>query len=45
LKIISWICIGFIELVRGVPLITILFMMDLMLPLFLPAEIRVESVI
>jgi general L-amino acid transport system permease protein len=45
LPIISWICIGFIELVRGVPLITILFMMDLMLPLFLPAEIRVESVI
>ena len=45
LPIVSWICIGFIELVRGVPLITILFMMDLMLPLFLPAEIRVESVI
>ena len=45
LPIISWICIGFIELVRGVPLITILFMMDLMLPLFLPSEIRVESVI
>ena len=45
LPIVSWFCIGFIELVRGVPLITILFMMDLMLPLFLPAEIRVESVI
>jgi general L-amino acid transport system permease protein len=45
LPIVSWICIGFIELVRGVPLITILFMMDLMLPLFLPSEIRIESVI
>lgn len=45
LPIVSWFCIGFIELVRGVPLITILFMMDLMLPLFLPAEIRIESVI
>ena len=45
LRIISWFSIGFIELVRGVPLITILFMMDLMLPLFLPAQIRVESVI
>ncbi len=45
LPIVSWICIGFIELVRGVPLITILFMMDLMLPLFLPAEIRIEGVI
>jgi general L-amino acid transport system permease protein len=45
LPIVSWISIGFIELVRGVPLITILFMMDLMLPLFLPAEVRVEGVI
>ncbi len=45
LPIVSWICITFIELVRGVPLITILFMMDLMLPLFLPAGIRVEGVI
>lgn len=45
LPIVSWICIGIIELVRGVPLITILFMMDLMLPLFLPSQIRVESVI
>ena len=45
LPVVSWICIGFIELVRGVPLITILFMMDLMLPLFLPAGIRIEGVI
>ena len=45
LPIVSWICVGFIELVRGVPLITILFMMDLMLPLFLPSGIRVEGVI
>ena len=45
LPIISWFSVGFIELVRGVPLITILFMMDLMLPLFLPSQIRVEGVI
>ena len=45
LPIVSWFSIGFIELVRGVPLISILFMMDLMLPLFLPAQIRVEGVI
>lgn len=45
LPIISWISIGFIETVRGVPLITILFMMDLMLPLFLSSEIRIESII
>lgn len=45
LPIVKWFSIGFIELVRGVPLITILFMMDLMLPLFLPSGIRVEGVI
>ena len=44
LPIITWFSVGFIELVRGVPLITILFMMDLMLPLFLPATIRIDSV-
>ncbi|MBT3322379.1 MAG: amino acid ABC transporter permease [Anaerolineae bacterium] len=45
LPIITWFSVGFIELVRGVPLISILFMMDLMLPLFLPSGIRVEGVI
>ncbi len=38
-------CIGYIELVRGVPLITVLFMMQLMLPLFLPEGITVERVV
>lgn len=35
----------FIELVRGVPLITILFMGSLLLPLFLPGEIRIDRVL
>ncbi|MBI4673271.1 MAG: amino acid ABC transporter permease [Chloroflexi bacterium] len=38
-------CIGYIELVRGVPLITVLFMMQIMLPLFLPEGVTVESVV
>ena len=33
---IRLICITFIEMVRGVPLITVLFMASVMLPLFLP---------
>ena len=45
LPIVRWFSVGFIELVRGVPLITILFMMDLMLPLFLPSKIRIEGVV
>lgn len=36
LPIIRSLCIAFIELWRGVPLITVLFMASVMLPLFLP---------
>jgi len=32
-------CIGYIELIRGVPLISVLFMASVMLPLFLPAGV------
>ena len=35
---IKYFSIGYIELIRGVPLVTILFMADLLLPLFLPAD-------
>jgi general L-amino acid transport system permease protein len=36
LPVIRYFCIGYIELIRGVPLITLLFMGMLVLPLFLP---------
>jgi len=45
LPIIRWFSVTYIELVRGVPLITILFMMSLMLPLFLPSGWAVDRVI
>ena len=35
----------FIELWRGVPLITVLFMSSVMLPLFIPEEIRIDKLI
>ncbi|MGH2418621.1 MAG: amino acid ABC transporter permease, partial [Candidatus Limnocylindria bacterium] len=35
---------GYIELIRGVPLVTILFMADIILPLFLPGELRLDRV-
>lgn len=38
-------CVAFIELWRGVPLITILFMASVMLPLFLPAGTEFDKVI
>jgi general L-amino acid transport system permease protein len=36
MPLVRWASVGFIEFVRGVPLITVLFMSSVMLPLFLP---------
>jgi general L-amino acid transport system permease protein len=38
LPVIKYFCVGYIELIRGVPLITLLFMGMTMLPLFLPSN-------
>jgi general L-amino acid transport system permease protein len=35
---------AYIELIRGVPLVTILFMADVMLPFFLPGDVRIDRV-
>ncbi len=45
MPIIKAICVGFIELVRGVPLITVLFMASVMLPLFLPSGVTIDKVL
>lgn len=45
MPVVRWICIGLIEVVRGVPLITILFMAQFMLPLFLPGGMTVDRVL
>jgi general L-amino acid transport system permease protein len=45
LPVLKVFCIGFIETVRGVPLVTILFMASIILPLFLPDNIRVDRVL
>jgi general L-amino acid transport system permease protein len=36
MPIVRTLCVAFIEVIRGVPLITVLFMSSVMLPLFLP---------
>ena len=43
MPIIKTVCIGFIELVRAVPLITVLFMASIMLPLFMPQGTTVDK--
>lgn len=45
LPAIKYFSIGYIELVRGVPLISILFMAQLMLPLFLPANVTIDRIL
>ncbi len=45
LPIVKGLCIVFIEVVRGVPLVTILFMTSILLPLFLPDTIRIDRVL
>ncbi len=43
LPAIKAICVGFIEIVRGVPLITVLFMASLMFPLFMPEGVTIDK--
>lgn len=44
LPIVRALCVAFIEFIRGVPLISVLFMAQLMLPLFLPG-VTVDRVV
>jgi len=45
LPVVKLFSILFIEIVRGVPLITILFMFSIILALFLPAESRIDRIL
>ncbi len=45
LPVVKWTCIVYIELVRGVPLITVLFMAQLLVPLVNPSLAEVDNVI
>ncbi|KRB53048.1 amino acid ABC transporter permease [Rhizobium sp. Root708] len=45
MPIIRMICVAFIEIVRGIPLITVLFMASVMLPLFLPTGWTVDKLL
>lgn len=45
LPVLKAFCIVFIEAVRGVPLVTILFMASIILPLFLPEGVRIDRVL
>lgn len=45
LPVVRWFCTIYIELVRGVPLVTVFFMAQFLLPLFLPDQIRIDNLL
>ncbi len=45
LRIFSWASIGFIEIVRGLPLLSLLFITSIMLPLMLPEGITIDNLL
>ena len=45
LPAVRMICVAYIELIRGVPLITVLFMASVMLPLFLPSGMTIDKLL
>lgn len=45
LPVVRWFSILYIEIVRGLPLIGILFLAQVMLPLFLSADVRLDRVL
>ncbi len=45
LPVVKLFCTVFIEVIRGVPLISILFLFSLIVPLFLPPELRIDRLL
>ena len=45
MPVVRMLCVGFIELIRAVPLITVLFMASVMLPLFLPSGVNFDKLL
>ena len=39
------VCVAYIEIIRGVPLISLLFMASFMLPLFLPTGVKIDALL
>jgi len=45
MPLVRALCVGYIELIRGVPLISLLFMASVMLPLFLPEGVSIDKLL
>src|ERR1700722_15894671 len=45
LPAVRMLCVMFVELIRGVPLISVLFMASVMFPLFMPAGVNIDKLL
>ncbi len=45
MRLVRWFCTALIECVRGVPLISLLFMAAIMLPLFMPQGVTIDRLV
>jgi general L-amino acid transport system permease protein len=45
LPFIKWLCIGYVEVIRGVPLISLLFMASVLFPLFMPEGVNLDQLL
>ncbi len=45
MPILRWLCVGFIEFMRGVPLISLLFMSMIVFPLIVPPDVNVAQLV
>lgn len=42
---VRMLCVAYVELIRGVPLVSVLFLSSILLPLFLPTELHVDALL
>lgn len=45
LPFIKWLCVAYVEIIRGVPLITLLFMASVMFPLLMPEGVNLDKLL
>jgi general L-amino acid transport system permease protein len=45
MPVIKWLCVTYVEVIRGVPLITLLFMASVMFPLLLPEGVNLDKLL
>ena len=45
MAIVRWLAVAYIEIIRGIPLVSVLFMASVLLPLFLPAGASIDKLL